>query len=134
MAPKPTVGWIDQAAAPSGSESPTDSIDQRTPPRLDGVLGSSPDGSSRAEDVRGLRDTVGTELESQRREQDKLRAEIEDCGAILNASRKIMSFDPALLRDAIGVGLELAGAQWWRSTTSPRPCGSAPASARWSRS
>jgi len=61
--------------------------------------------------LRALRDTVAAELESQRRARDELRREIEDCGAILNASSKIMSFDPTLLRDAIDVGLELAGAQ-----------------------
>lgn len=77
-----------------------DGIDSRTPPRLD-----------QAEDVRGLRETVGTELESQRREREKLQADVEECGAILNASAKVMNFDPMLLRDAIDVGLELAGAE-----------------------
>ncbi len=76
-----------------------DGIDHRTPPRLDA-----------AEDVRGLRETVGSELESQRKEEAKLRKEIEECGTILNRSRKVMDFDPALLRDAIDVGLGLAGA------------------------
>ena len=51
-----------------------------------------------------------SELESQRKDRDLLRKQIEDAGRILNASRKIMDFDPALLRDAIDVGLELAGA------------------------
>jgi hypothetical protein len=76
-----------------------DGIDSKTITRLE-----------TAEDARGLRETVGTELESQRKQENLLRAEIEDNGSILNASRKVMEFDRALLRDAIDVGLELAGA------------------------
>ena len=63
-----------------------------------------------AEDVRGLREVAKTELESQRDDQAKLRAEIEECGEILNRSRDVMAFDAALLRDAIDIGLEMAGA------------------------
>jgi hypothetical protein len=63
-----------------------------------------------AEVAPSLATTAKSELESQRKDRDVLRKQIEDAGRILNASRKIMDFDPALLRDAIDVGLELAGA------------------------
>jgi hypothetical protein len=62
-----------------------------------------------ATEARGIRETAKTELETQRDDQKKLRAEIEEAGEILNRSRRIMGIDPAALRDAINVGLELAG-------------------------
>lgn len=74
-------------------------IDERTNEKLD-----------RAEDVRGLREVAKEELESQRDDRAKLRAEIEEAGEILNRSREVMDFDPKLLRDAIDVGLEMADA------------------------
>jgi len=78
-------------------------IDDGTPGRLDA-----------AEDVRALKETAKHELETQRDDHSKLRAEIEEAGEILQRSRKVMDFDPALLRDAIDVGLELAGAEGLR--------------------
>jgi hypothetical protein len=74
-------------------------IDAETGARLD-----------RAEDDGGRRQITKAELESQRDDRDKLRHEIEDAGVILNRSRKVMDFDPKLLRDALDVGLEMAGA------------------------
>ncbi|MBN1654424.1 MAG: DISARM system SNF2-like helicase DrmD [Deltaproteobacteria bacterium] len=55
-------------------------------------------------------ETVRRELESQRRELDKLRTETDESAVILNRSAKVMDFRPELLRDAVNVGLELAGA------------------------
>jgi Helicase conserved C-terminal domain/SNF2-related domain len=49
------------------------------------------------------------ELESQRGNLDGLKKEIDDAGRVLNASRKVLDFDPALLVDALNVGFELAG-------------------------
>ncbi len=74
-------------------------IDARTAERL-----------TEAEDVPRLREVAKTELESQRDDRTKLRAEIEEAAEILNRSRKVMDFDPALLRDALDVGLEMTGA------------------------
>ncbi|MBI4955206.1 MAG: DEAD/DEAH box helicase [Myxococcales bacterium] len=76
-----------------------DGIDAGTTARLDA-----------AEELDGKREIVRTELETERHDRDKLRKEVEECGVILNRSRAVMGFDPALLRDAIDVGLELAGA------------------------
>ncbi|MCC6521895.1 MAG: hypothetical protein IT373_04475 [Polyangiaceae bacterium] len=77
-----------------------DGIGEGTKARLD-----------KAEELGSRRATTVAELEGARREKDKLRREVEECGAILNRSRAVMEFDPALLRDAIDVGLELAGAR-----------------------
>ena len=93
--------------------------------RLAGVLEAGIDAETsvrldRAEDLGGKREIVGAELESERRDRDKLRREVEDCATILNRSRAVMEFDPALLRDAIDVGLELAGASALRpASTAP---------------
>lgn len=54
---------------------------------------------------------VHDELESQRAAVDELREQTDEAAAILNRSRKLLDFSPALLRDAIDVGLELAGAK-----------------------
>lgn len=48
------------------------------------------------------------ELESQRTLQS-LRKELDAIGDIRERSREVMDFDPALLRDALDVGFELAG-------------------------
>ncbi|MBX3270370.1 MAG: DISARM system SNF2-like helicase DrmD [Sandaracinaceae bacterium] len=85
-------------------------IDARTSERLDVADGTVSRGPG-ALDVRRLRATTREELESPRHDHAKLRAEIEEAGEILNRSRAVMEFDPALLRDAIDVGLELAGAK-----------------------
>lgn len=51
--------------------------------------------------------TTRRELEGQRANLEKVRREIETAGEVLNRSRKVLDFDPELLRDAIDVGLEL---------------------------
>ncbi len=61
-----------------------------------------------AEEAGSLKATASEELE--RRNLDRVRADIEEAGELLNRSRKVMDFDPALLRDAIDVGLELSNA------------------------
>jgi hypothetical protein len=63
-----------------------------------------------AEEAGGLKATATIELEAERGDLQKLREEIEEAGAILNRSRKIMEFDPVLLRETLDVGLELCGA------------------------
>jgi len=62
----------------------------------------------RAGEVTG-RDTVRQELEAQRT-QEKLRKEIDHAAKTLNRSRRVMDFEEALLRDALDVGCEMAGA------------------------
>lgn len=57
-----------------------------------------------------LKTTAAEELESRRGELAKVGAQIEEAGEILERSKKVMDFDPTLLRDAVDVGLELAGA------------------------
>jgi len=56
------------------------------------------------------RGVAGAELEGQR-DLKRLKLEIDQAAKILNESQKIMGFDPALLRDAVDVGLELSGFQ-----------------------
>jgi ERCC4-related helicase len=65
---------------------------------------------SAAESAGALQETASAELESQRGDLARVRREIEEAGEILEHSRKVMDFDPTLLRDAIDVGLELSGA------------------------
>ncbi|MFO0558012.1 MAG: DISARM system SNF2-like helicase DrmD [Polyangiales bacterium] len=64
----------------------------------------------RAEQAGERRKTASEELEANRPELDRLRAEIEEASALLERSKGVINFDPALLRDAIDVGLELSGA------------------------
>ncbi|GAB4209394.1 MAG: DISARM system SNF2-like helicase DrmD [Sandaracinaceae bacterium] len=89
-------------------------IDARTRERLDRADGTvasgTTEGGPRGLDIKRLRDTTRAELESPRHDQTKLRTEIEEAGELLNRSRAVMDFDATLLRDAIDVGLELAGA------------------------
>jgi hypothetical protein len=63
-----------------------------------------------AEAAGALKQTASEELEAQRGELARVSAQIEEAGELLERSRKVMDFDPALLRDALDVGLELAGA------------------------
>ncbi|HEY3352938.1 MAG TPA: DISARM system SNF2-like helicase DrmD, partial [Polyangia bacterium] len=63
-----------------------------------------------AEAIAGRREVVRGELEAQRDNLPGLRVEIDEAGRILNRSRQAMDFAPELLRDAINVGMELAGA------------------------
>jgi len=55
------------------------------------------------------RASVQDELESQRAAVDALRAQTDEAARLLNGSRQFIQFSPALLRDAIDVGLELLG-------------------------
>ena len=54
--------------------------------------------------------TVASELEQARSTEQRVKQEIEEASTILQASRKVLEFDSALLRDALDVGFELAGA------------------------
>jgi len=63
-----------------------------------------------AEEAGALKQTATDELESERGEMTRVREDIEEAGNILNRSAKVMEFEPTLLRDALDVGLELAGA------------------------
>ena len=62
-------------------------------------------------------ETTARELDADRATVERLKYDIDQAGRLLNESRKVMDFDPALLRDAINVGCELAGA----STLTPAP-------------
>jgi len=63
-----------------------------------------------AETAGALKETASEELETQRGELAKVSKQIEEAGEILERSKRVMDFDPTLLRDALDVGLELAGA------------------------
>lgn len=85
-------------------------MDRLSDALANGIEADTADVLDDAMETRGFRETTKAELESQRDDRAKLRKEIEEAGEILNRSRKVLDFDPALLRDAIDVGLELAGA------------------------
>ncbi len=83
--------------------------------RMSDVMGAGIDAGTierltAAEAAGDRRATAVEELEGQRGELDRLRDELEKTGEILARSEKVMQFNPDLLRDAIDVGLELAGA------------------------
>ena len=65
------------------------------------------------------RSTAEQELEGTRRIPD-LDKEIHEVGEILDASKKILEFEPKLLRDALDVGLALSGAKALESSPSPK--------------
>lgn len=77
----------------------SDGIDPKTVRKLDA-----------AEAGGALKETASEELEAQRGELAKVSKQIEEAGEILERSKKVMDFDPTLLRDAVDVGLELSGA------------------------
>jgi hypothetical protein len=56
------------------------------------------------------RAAVNNELEAQRIQTDALKQETDAAAKIFNRSKKLIDFEPARLRDAVNVGLELAGA------------------------
>src|SRR5690606_13941119 len=60
-----------------------------------------------------------TELESQRAAVAELRRETDEAAKILNRSRELIDFSPALLRDAVDVGLELTGSGPLRPAAAP---------------
>ncbi len=83
--------------------------------RLGGVMETGIDTTTadrlkEAEEAGALAKTSTDELESQRDALKSVKDDIEEAGQLLNRSRKVMDFDPTLLRDAVDVGLELAGA------------------------
>jgi len=55
-------------------------------------------------------ETTKRELDADRATVERLKHEIDAAGRLFNDSRKVMEFEPTLLRDAINVGCELAGA------------------------
>jgi hypothetical protein len=61
-----------------------------------------------AEATSEVRSTVKDELESQR-ELKKLKADIDDNARISGSSRKLIDFEPLLLKNVIDVGLAMAG-------------------------
>jgi ERCC4-related helicase len=75
-----------------------DGIDARTPARLDPA------------DMGETMATASRELEKATRLEANLKKELKSCGELLENSRKVMEFDARLLRDAIDVGLDMAGA------------------------
>jgi len=75
-----------------------------------GIREETPLALDEAEQLDEKQPVVKAELESSRSDTAKLKAEIDDSGLILNNSRKIMEFKPELLKDALNVGFELAGA------------------------
>lgn len=77
----------------------------------DGIGASTGDALVAAEPSEQARAAVTAELERQRSDVTKLRAETDDCARMLNQSEKLLAFRPELLRDAIDVGLTLAGAE-----------------------
>ncbi|MEZ4364024.1 MAG: DISARM system SNF2-like helicase DrmD [Kofleriaceae bacterium] len=62
-----------------------------------------------AEAASEVRATVKEELESQR-EVKKLKADLDDNAKIAGGSRKLLDFEPALLRNVVDIGLAMAGA------------------------
>jgi hypothetical protein len=74
-------------------------IDKRTAADLD-----------EAERLPNQAETTKRELETQRVDTTTLKREIDEARRILGRSRKVMDFREELLRDAIDVGLDLAGA------------------------
>ncbi|AUX23319.1 hypothetical protein SOCEGT47_038420 [Sorangium cellulosum] len=75
-----------------------------------GIDRSTADALDEAERLPELAETTRWELESQRADAATLRRDIDEARRILGRSRKVMDFREELLRDAIDVGLDLAGA------------------------
>src|SRR5690606_7471194 len=83
--------------------------------RLEGALagGIDPkaaDALERVEPSAQAKSAVQAELEAQRSDASALQRDTDLVAKILNRSRKVIDFDPDRLRDAVDVGLELAGA------------------------
>ena len=78
-------------------------IDGTSSGRVDAALSKCTGGAGAA--------TSAAELEQARSTQRKVKQEIEEASTLLQASRKVLEFDSALLRDALDVGFELAGAK-----------------------
>ena len=63
-----------------------------------------------AERLEGRTETVAGELEAGRDDLIRLKGQIDEAGRILEASRRSLAFEPALLRQVLDAGLELAEA------------------------
>jgi SNF2-related domain/Helicase conserved C-terminal domain len=88
---------------------------------LEGGIGPETAAQVAAADQLGsAADNVRRELESTRA-LERVRAEREEVSVILNRSREILEYDPALLKDALNVGFELAGAQPMKPITTTEP-------------
>lgn len=85
-----------------------------------GIADDTLDALAEAEQLAGRRDVVRDELERNRAELDRLRIERDEAGRILEASKRVMNFEPALLREALDVGFELAGAKPMREDADER--------------
>ena len=92
------LGSIGQVIMERIEESLQDGLTPSLLQRLDGV---EQEGQHR-------RAVATTELEGQR-DLKRLKLEIDQAAKILSDSRRVMNFDPSLLRDAVDVGLELSG-------------------------
>lgn len=75
-----------------------------------GIASSTAAELDSAEASSAVRATVKDELESQR-ELKKLKADIDDNAKIAGSSRKLLDFEPVLLKNVIDVGLAMAGAE-----------------------
>lgn len=83
--------------------------------RLEGALAEGIDETTaKALDLANPSDfalrSVQAELETQRKDIAALKRDSDLAAKILNRSKKLIDFEPARLRDAIDVGLEIAGA------------------------
>lgn len=72
------------------------------------------------EDERRVRATSRAAQELEEARAEGLEKEIQQAERILNESRKVLEFDPKLLRDAIDVGLGWAGAKPLSEAPSPK--------------
>jgi uncharacterized membrane protein len=72
-----------------------------------------------AEDLALFAQVSQKECESNTRDLDRLRQEVDEAGEILNNSRAVVDFDAALLEEAVNVGLELSGNRPLVATTTP---------------
>jgi SNF2 family DNA or RNA helicase len=81
-----------------------------------GIRDNTEKALAEAECVDDKHQIVKRELESGRDDKNELKLEIDESGSILNNSEKIMAFNPMLLKDAINVGFELAGAKQLKAT------------------
>ncbi len=88
-----------------------------------GIGETTGDELDRAERLEGKKETTKDELEGVRDDLEALRRENDQAGRILSRSRNVLGFDSDLLRDAVDVGLELAGAGRMMPADTPREGG-----------
>lgn len=77
----------------------------------DGIDASAEQRLAEAEELGSRRQTAEEELERARAARERLEAELREVGQIRNDSREVIAYEPALLEDAVDVGLELLGAR-----------------------